>query len=131
MDEGIAQAASERGHEDLATGLCRQVLGQPAEQDAGVGANAGLGIDLGFREVAQQLVVQQALRELVGQIGHERDGRTFGAMSRIDLTVASRMTGTTSEKPVSYRVSAALAVGRRARFGQILSTTVFWSRRST
>ena len=61
VDEGISQAAREGRHEDLAAGLRREVLGQPAEQDAGVGADAGFGVDLSLSEVAQQLIVQQAL----------------------------------------------------------------------
>lgn len=77
------------------------------EQNAGVSADAGFWIGLGLREVPEKVVVEYPVSELVivrslcAQISKGPSRLTFGAMRSIDLTVASRITGTMSPKPVS------------------------------
>lgn len=64
MDKGISQCASEGRDEDLAIRGGLEEAGEPAEEDARVGSNAGFEIGLGLGEVAEEVVVENAVVEL-------------------------------------------------------------------
>lgn len=71
MDERVPQRSRERGNEDFPARLEGEVLAQPAEEDAGIGPDAGLGVRLRLGEIAQEVVVQ----DTVGQLRRdEQDG---------------------------------------------------------
>lgn len=64
MDEGISQRASKGGNEDFAVRGGLEKAGEAAEEDAGVGSDASLGVGLSLGEVAEEVVVEDAVGEL-------------------------------------------------------------------
>lgn len=72
MDERISERPREGGDQDFAVGGGLQMARKAAEEDAGVGADAGFGVGLGLGEVAEEIVVQNSVVELwvrAGELG--------------------------------------------------------------
>lgn len=64
MNEGVSERPSKGRYENLAVRARLENAGEATEKDAGVGADPRLGVDLGFGEEAEEVVVEDSFGEL-------------------------------------------------------------------
>lgn len=79
MDEAVLETPRKGGDEDLALRVGSEGRGEATEEDAGVGADGGLWVRLHLGEEAEEIVVEEAIREL--QV--ERDQRSASTQARV------------------------------------------------